>query len=50
MCDTFAMGPGLTRDGASIFGKNSDREPDEAQTVLSIPRRQYAVQRIELAG
>jgi len=41
MCDTFAIGPGLTRVGVSIFGKNSDREPDEAQTVLSIPRRQY---------
>ena len=33
MCDTFlALGP-VTEDGAVIFGKNSDREPNEAQVL-----------------
>jgi secernin len=41
MCDTFAIGPEFTRTKVSIFGKNSDREPDEAQLVLSIPRKTY---------
>jgi dipeptidase len=39
MCDTFAAAPEYTGSGLSIFGKNSDREPDEAQLVVSIPRR-----------
>ncbi len=37
MCDTLGIGPGLTGCGAAVFGKNSDREADEAQVVLSIP-------------
>jgi len=33
MCDTIvALGP-ATADGAVLFGKNSDREPDEAQNI-----------------
>lgn len=36
MCDTFAVGPGLTRYGTWIFAKNSDREPDEAHVVVSV--------------
>jgi secernin len=41
MCDTLGIGPGYTGSGISIFGKNSDREADETQLVLSIPRKVY---------
>ncbi len=41
MCDTFAAGPEYTGSELSIFGKNSDREPDEAQLVVSIPRMTF---------
>ncbi len=33
MCDTFVALPSATADGALIFGKNSDREPNEAQVL-----------------
>jgi len=33
MCDTIVAVPPATRDGAVWFGKNSDREPGEAQIV-----------------
>ena len=40
MCDTIvALGPS-TRDGVTLFGKNSNREPDEAQNIVIIPRKQ----------
>ena len=39
MCDTLGIGPELTGSGVSIFGKNSDREADEAQLVISLPSR-----------
>ncbi len=41
MCDTCAMGPEFTGAGISIFGKNSDREADEAQLVVSSPSNTY---------
>jgi secernin len=41
MCDTCGIGPELTGSGISIFGKNSDREADEAQLVLSVPSKTY---------
>jgi len=37
MCDTCGIGPELTGSGISIFGKNSDREADETQLVMSMP-------------
>lgn len=37
MCDTCGIGPEYTGSGVSIFGKNSDREPDEAQLVVALP-------------
>ncbi len=41
MCDTVvALGP-ATADGAVIFGKNSDREPNEAQYLLAVPRTRH---------
>ena len=41
MCDTFGIGPELTGSDISIFGKNSDREADETQLVLSVPSMNY---------
>ncbi len=38
MCDTFVATPEATADGSMIFGKNSDREPNEAHELLLIPR------------
>jgi secernin len=41
MCDTIvALGP-ATKGGVTLFGKNSDREPDEVQNIKVYPRRRY---------
>ncbi|MEE8397679.1 MAG: C69 family dipeptidase, partial [Desulfobacterales bacterium] len=40
MCDTFVALPSITSDGSVIFGKNSDREPNEAQALEYRPPRQ----------
>ena len=37
MCDTFVAVPGVTKDRSVIFGKNSDREPNEAQALEYYP-------------
>lgn len=42
MCDTMVAVPPATADGAVWFGKNSDREPGEAQAVVHLPARVYA--------
>jgi secernin len=39
MCDTFVALPPFTADGSVIFGKNSDREPNEAQSLEYHPAR-----------
>jgi dipeptidase len=39
MCDTFGALPSWTGTGTALFGKNSDREPDEAQLIVVEPRR-----------
>lgn len=36
MCDTFVATPSFTGTGSMIFGKNSDREPNEAQALLRV--------------
>ncbi len=37
MCDTMvALGP-ATAEGATLFAKNSDRHPNEAQAVVRVP-------------
>jgi secernin len=41
MCDTIVALGTATKDGATLFGKNSDREPDEVQNIKIYPRRQY---------
>ncbi|SMD46102.1 Dipeptidase [Aquiflexum balticum DSM 16537] len=38
MCDTLVSLPDFTKTGNLIFAKNSDREPDEAQAIINIPR------------
>ena len=43
MCDTFVVLPGATKDGSVIFGKNSDREPNEAQEVIMLPAVDHQV-------
>ena len=41
MCDTFVVLPPFTADGSVIFGKNSDREPNEAQALEHHPAQAY---------
>lgn len=41
MCDTFVALPPFTSDGSVIFGKNSDREPNEAQVLEYHPPAEY---------
>jgi dipeptidase len=43
MCDTLVATADATKDGKTIFAKDSDREPNEAHQVLSLPAREYAV-------
>lgn len=38
MCDTLVALPDYTQTGSLIFGKNSDREPLEAQSICYVPR------------
>ena len=41
MCDTIAATGSATADGNTLFGKNSDREPNEAQNLCHIPRQKH---------
>ena len=41
MCDTFVAMPNMTNDGSVIFGKNSDREPNEAQVLEYQQKAEY---------
>jgi len=41
MCDTIVALGSATKDGTALFGKNSDREPDEVQNIKIYPRRQH---------
>jgi len=42
MCDTFVVMPSMTEDKSVIFGKNSDREPNEAQILEYHPSAEYS--------
>jgi dipeptidase len=42
MCDTLVALPNFTKNNSLIFAKNSDREPDEAQAIVHIPRKKYS--------
>ena len=41
MCDTFVALSTATKDGSVIFGKNSDRHPNEAHELVLIPRAKH---------
>ena len=41
MCDTMVALGSVTKTGHTIFAKNSDREPNEPQVLLRIPRKKY---------
>jgi secernin len=42
MCDTIVALPEATADGVVLFGKNSDRERNEAQSVEFVPHAAHA--------
>jgi len=42
MCDTFIALSDVTSDGSVVFGKNSDREPNEAQILEFHPSCNYS--------
>lgn len=42
MCDTFVILPEFTSSNTFFFGKNSDRDPNEAQEVVIIPAKEFA--------
>ena len=37
MCDTMVATSEVTKDGVTIFGKNSDREPNEGHQLVGVP-------------
>ena len=41
MCDTVVALGSATKDGTTLFGKNSDREPDEVQNIKIYPRQKH---------
>ncbi|TGL63801.1 acyl-CoA--6-aminopenicillanic acid acyltransferase [Leptospira sarikeiensis] len=41
MCDTFVATPDGTSSGKMIFGKNSDREPNEPQCLVRFPEKTH---------
>ncbi|MBP1701498.1 MAG: peptidase family protein [Chloroflexi bacterium] len=41
MCDTIVVTPEASQDGVMLFGKNSDRQPNEAHYVTVIPAADY---------
>ncbi|MCC6049894.1 MAG: hypothetical protein LM580_04260, partial [Thermofilum sp.] len=47
MCDTFVALRGWTREGATIFAKNSDRDPNEAQVLEFHPRSRRTEERVK---
>jgi len=42
MCDTLTALGQATRNGKTLFAKNSDRQPNEAHIVVRFPRMQYS--------
>ncbi len=41
MCDTIVVLGKATKDNSVLFGKNSDREPNEAQNIVHVPRKKH---------
>jgi len=50
LCDILVATPRATREGVTIFAKNSDREPNEAQVLEFIPRRRFEGEYVELTN
>jgi dipeptidase len=46
MCDTLVALPSVTKNGSLLLAKNSDREPDEAQAIVHIPRKLQSDKRL----
>jgi secernin len=44
VCDTVVVLGSATADGATLFGKNSDRDPNEAHHLLRLPAAQHPPQ------
>jgi secernin len=42
MCDTVVALGSVTADGVTLFGKNSDREPNEAHQIVRLPAADHA--------
>jgi dipeptidase len=42
MCDTLVALGNATKNGSTIFAKNSDREPNEAHQLVLVPRTEHA--------
>ncbi len=42
MCDTMVALGNSTKDGAVLFAKNSDRQPNEPHIMVRVPRRKYS--------
>lgn len=42
MCDTMIVTSEGTADGVAVFGKNSDREPNEAQYIVHLPAANHS--------
>lgn len=42
MCDTVVATGEVTTDGVTVFGKNSDREPNEAHHLLRVPAQDHS--------
>jgi secernin len=42
MCDTLVATGSVTADGVTLFGKNSDREPNEAHEIVTVPAADHA--------
>ena len=43
MCDTLVAVGNSTKDGAVLFAKNSDREPNEAHEILFVPAARHVL-------
>ncbi|UNQ73052.1 C69 family dipeptidase [Infirmifilum sp. NZ] len=47
MCDTLVALGEYTKHGVTIFAKNSDRDPNEAQVVEFLPRKRHAEKKVK---
>jgi secernin len=50
LCDILIALPNSTRDKVVIFGKNSDREPNEAQVIEIIPHMKHEEEYVRLTN